>query len=107
MSQENIKNQIHNIIIANDIVLFMKGTKTTPECGFSDMVVRILISLGADFTDVNVLVEHEMRQGIKDFSDWPTIPQLYVRGKFIGGCDIIRDLYQNAKLAQVLKERKV
>ncbi len=95
---EQVKEQITN----NEIVLFMKGTADFPQCGFSSMVVNILHGLGAKFLDVNVMADQNVRQGIKDFSDWPTIPQLYVRGEFIGGCDIVREMFESGDLSKVI-----
>ena len=86
----------------NDVVLFMKGTKLMPQCGFSSRVAGVLNYMGIEFADVNVLADAEIRQGIKDFSDWPTIPQLYVKGEFIGGSDIMMEMYENGELQQVL-----
>lgn len=94
----SILNRIRSDIMNNDVVLYMKGTKIFPQCGFSAVVVSILQKLGIDFLDVNVLADSQVRQGIKDFSDWPTIPQLYYKGEFIGGCDIIREMYQSGEL---------
>jgi len=94
-----IKNEIEN----NEVVLFMKGTADFPQCGFSAMVVGILQTLGVKFKTENVLADNDLRQGIKDFSDWPTIPQLYIRGEFIGGCDIVRQMYENGELSSLLQ----
>ena len=105
--QSSIIEQIENIINSNNVVLFMKGTKTAPQCGFSATVVQIIGALGVNFYDVDVLKNQEIRQGIKDFSDWPTIPQLYVKGQFIGGCDIVREMYQNGELINLLKENQI
>ncbi|MEE3100844.1 MAG: Grx4 family monothiol glutaredoxin, partial [Pseudomonadota bacterium] len=80
-------------IKSNDVVLFMKGTKAMPQCGFSARVAGVLNYMGVEFKDVNVLADETVRQGIKDYSDWPTIPQLYVKGEFVGGCDIVREMY--------------
>lgn len=102
-----MKEQIQNQISANDIVLFMKGNKTFPQCGFSSGVVQALNYLGVDYLDVNVLDSEEMRQGIKDFSNWPTIPQLYVKGEFIGGFDIVKEMFENGELFDLLEEKKV
>lgn len=96
---ERIKDEVSN----NEVVLFMKGTADFPQCGFSAMVVGILQTLGLKFKDINVLADNELRQGIKEYSDWPTIPQLYVGGEFIGGCDIVRELYENGELNNILK----
>ncbi|MGB1539948.1 MAG: Grx4 family monothiol glutaredoxin, partial [Rickettsiales bacterium] len=88
--------KIRNDINSHDVVLYMKGTKEAPMCGFSAVVVQVLDRLGVkDFQDVNVLEDADVRQGIKDFTDWPTIPQLYVKGEFIGGCDIVREMYES------------
>lgn len=96
---ERIKEEVSN----NEVVLFMKGTADFPQCGFSAMVVGILQTLGLKFKDINVLADNDLRQGIKEFSDWPTIPQLYIGGEFIGGCDIVRELYENGELNNILK----
>jgi len=95
---------IENEIVNNDVVLFMKGTANFPECGFSSTVVNILKKLNVKFRDINVLADHELRQAIKEFSDWPTIPQLYIRGEFIGGCDIVKEMYENGDLAKLFEE---
>lgn len=92
------ETKIQDMISANDVVLYMKGTKEMPQCGFSSQVAGILNYMGVDYTDVNVLADDEIRQGIKDFSDWPTIPQLYVKGEFLGGCDIVRDMTLSGEL---------
>ena len=89
----------------NNIVLFMKGTRSQPMCGFSSRVVQILDHLGAEYKDINVLETEELRQGIKDFSDWPTIPQLYVGAEFIGGCDIITEMFTEGELQSLLAEQ--
>jgi len=103
----NILEKIQETVSKNDVVLFMKGTKDFPQCGFSAAVSHILKTLNANFLDVDVLRDAEIRQGIKDFSDWPTIPQLYVKGEFIGGCDIIKEMSQSGELQELLKEKKV
>lgn len=95
---------IDNEVKSNDIVLFMKGTPGFPQCGFSGQVVQILDYLGLDYKGVNVLTSDELRQAIKDYSNWPTIPQLYVKGEFIGGCDIVREMFQNGELQSLLEE---
>ena len=92
---------------SNDVVLFMKGTKTFPQCGFSATVAKILDYLGVEFKDVNVLADPEVRQGIKEFSNWPTIPQLYVKGEFVGGCDIIREMFEQGEIKAFLEEKGV
>jgi monothiol glutaredoxin len=94
-------------IADNDVVLFMKGTPVFPQCGFSAAVVEILSELGVKFKGVNVLADPEVRQGIKEFSNWPTIPQLYVKGEFVGGCDIIREMFEANELKSFLAERGV
>ena len=94
----DISTQIDDTVKSNDVVLFMKGTTALPQCGFSAAVVQILTHLGVTFKDVNVLVSEDMRQGIKDYSDWPTIPQLYVKQEFIGGCDIVREMFETGEL---------
>lgn len=99
--------QIQKEISDNEIVLYMKGTKNLPACGFSATVVAILNKLGLNFKDVNVLENDEIRQGIKDFTNWPTIPQLYVKGEFIGGCDIVKDMYQSGELQTFLKSKSI
>ncbi len=91
----------------NDVVLFMKGTPVFPQCGFSAAVVDVLSELGVKFHGVNILVDAELRQGIKEFSQWPTIPQLYVKGEFVGGCDIVREMFETGELEQMLKEKGV
>ncbi|MBZ0116670.1 MAG: Grx4 family monothiol glutaredoxin [Sandaracinaceae bacterium] len=98
-----LRNRIQSILDENKIVLFMKGTKHFPRCGFSATVVEVLKAVGADFKDVNVLADPEIREGIKEFASWPTIPQLYVNGKFIGGCDIVRDMYQDGELEPIVR----
>lgn len=98
---------IGNEVNSNDVVLFMKGTPGFPQCGFSGQVVQILDYLGVDYHGVNVLQSDEMRQGIKEFSNWPTIPQLYVKGEFVGGCDIIREMFQAGELQSFLAEKGI
>lgn len=98
---------IENTIKTNDVVLFMKGTSDFPQCGFSAFVADVLQKLDVTFADVNVLADDDLRQGIKDFSDWPTIPQLYVKGEFIGGCDIIREMATAGELQQLFDEKGV
>lgn len=98
---------IDNEVKSNDVVLFMKGTPGFPQCGFSGQVVQILDYLGVDYKGVNVLSSDEIRQGIKDYSNWPTIPQLYVKGEFVGGCDIVREMFQAGELQDFFSERGV
>ncbi|WP_413719908.1 Grx4 family monothiol glutaredoxin [Silicimonas sp. MF1-12-2] len=100
-------DQIKTTVSENDVVLFMKGTKSMPQCGFSSRVAGVLNFMGVDFQDVNVLANDEIRQGIKDFSDWPTIPQLYVKGEFIGGCDIVTEMTLSGELDQLFDEKGV
>ena len=99
----NVNEKIKNIITKNDVVLFMKGTPEMPQCGFSMTVSNILKELKVKFSGVNVLADPEIRQGIKDFSNWPTVPQLYVKGEFIGGCDIAKEMYEKGELQKILK----
>jgi len=98
---------IQRIVADHDVVLFMKGVADRPQCGFSSMVVRILDHLGVAYHDVNVLADDDIRQGVKDFANWPTIPQLYVKGEFIGGCDIVREMFQTGELKALLDEKGV
>ncbi|MGH6842977.1 MAG: Grx4 family monothiol glutaredoxin [Methylocella sp.] len=102
-----IKDEIQATIDKNDVVLFMKGTPDFPQCGFSGRVVQILHSLGVSYEPVDCLASDEIRQGIKEFSDWPTIPQLYVKGEFIGGCDIVREMFQSGELAAHLTDKGI
>ena len=101
------QDQIRETIEKNDVVLYMKGTKMMPQCGFSSRVAGVLNYLGVDYVDVNVLSDAEIRQGIKDFSDWPTIPQLYVKGEFVGGCDIVTEMMLSGELDQLLENNGV
>ncbi len=96
---------IQKTLDENPIVLFMKGVPDSPQCGFSAQVVQILDHLGADFVGVNVLQSDDLRQGIKSFSDWPTIPQLYIQGEFVGGSDIVREMFQSGELKPILAEK--
>jgi monothiol glutaredoxin len=98
---------INDQVKSNDVVVFMKGTPTFPQCGFSGQVVQILDYLGVNYTGVNVLESDELRQGIKAYSNWPTIPQLYVKGEFIGGADIVREMFQAGELQNMLQEKGV
>ncbi len=107
MTENPAFDQIKADVDANDIVLFMKGTPMFPQCGFSAAVVQILSQLGVKFKGVNVLESDELRQGIKAFSNWPTIPQLYVKGEFVGGCDIVREMAESGELEQLLSEKEV
>lgn len=102
-----IFDRIRADINGNDIILYMKGTAVFPQCGFSAAVVQVLTQLGVPFKDVNVLEDSGIRQGIKDFANWPTIPQLYVRGEFIGGCDIVREMFATGELQALLREKGI
>jgi len=102
-----INDFIDNEVKTNDIVLFMKGTPGFPQCGFSGQVVQILDYLGVDYKGVNVLASDEIRQGIKDYSNWPTVPQLYVKGEFIGGCDIVREMFQSNELQTLFADKGI
>lgn len=96
---------IKSTIDANDVVLFMKGTPVFPQCGFSSVVARVLDHLQVDFESVNVLEDNEIREGIKSFSNWPTIPQLYVKGEFVGGCDIVKEMFETGELQTYLRDQ--
>lgn len=99
--------RIQRDIQENDVVLYMKGTPVFPQCGFSAAVVGVLTNLGVKFKGINILDDAELRQGIKEFSNWPTIPQLYVKGEFVGGCDIVREMFQSGELGELLQTRGV
>ena len=99
--------QIKETVTNNDVVLFMKGTKSMPQCGFSSRVAGVLNFMGIEYADVNVLADDDIRQGIKDYSDWPTIPQLYVKGEFVGGCDIITEMTLSGELDTMFEENGV
>ena len=103
----SIQDWIKNEVDTNDVVLFMKGTPAFPQCGFSGQVVQILDYIGAPYKGINVLDDDDLRQGIKEFSDWPTIPQLYVKGEFVGGCDIIREMFQSQELQAHLTDKGI
>ena len=103
----NIKEKIKNLIDTNDVCLFMKGTRDDPECGFSMAVSNVLKHLKVDFKDINILEDENLRQGIKEFSDWPTIPQLYIKGEFIGGCDIVKEMFEKGDLQKKFEEKKI
>ena len=100
---DTVSERIKSEVGSNDVVLFMKGTPVFPQCGFSAAVVQVLTHMGIKFKGVNVLEDPGLRQGIKDFANWPTIPQLYVKGEFVGGCDIIREMYQTGELQEVFQ----
>jgi monothiol glutaredoxin len=99
-----LRTRIKGTIEQSKVVLFMKGSKTFPQCGFSSRVVEILKQNGAEFKDVNILADNELREGLKEYSSWPTFPQLYVNGKLVGGCDIVSSLHQNGELKAILGE---
>lgn len=100
-----VKARIDELVTKNDIVLFMKGTPLFPQCGFSNLATTIMDRLGAEFESVDVLQDMEIRQGIKAYSDWPTIPQLYVKGEFVGGSDIMKEMYEAGELQELLAEK--
>ena len=104
---ENTKNEIENEIQSNDVVLYMKGTPVFPQCGFSASTVGVLNHLGVNYKTSNVLQDQEIREGIKEYSDWPTIPQLYVKNEFVGGCDIIREMHENGELTSFFEEKNI
>ena len=104
---DNIHQTIDAEVKGNDVVLFMKGTPQFPQCGFSGQVVQILDYLGVPYKGINVLESDEIRHGIKDYTNWPTIPQLYVKGEFVGGCDIIREMFQSGELKQALSDQGI
>lgn len=100
--------EIETTLRENDVVLFMKGSKKLPQCGFSATVAAVLERLGvAEYKDINILLDAELRQAIKDYAQWPTIPQLYVKGEFIGGCDIVREMYESGELAQLFNDKGI
>lgn len=103
----DIHEKIDQVVKSNPVVLFMKGTPDMPMCGFSGQVVFILDKIGLDYQGVNVLADQSVREGIKSYSNWPTIPQLYVKGEFVGGCDIVREMYQSGELKQFLADKGV
>ena len=107
MTNNPVIQRIQQDISGNDVVLYMKGTPVFPQCGFSAAVVQVLSELGVKFKGIDVLTDPSLRQGIKEFSSWPTIPQLYVKGEFVGGCDIIREMFQAGELGTLFKEKGV
>ena len=107
MTENLIFTHIQSILNSNDIVLFMKGTKDMPMCGFSGIVTHILRQHGVEFKDINVLDNFEIREGIKEYANWPTLPQLYIRGEFIGGCDIVREMNESGELSEVLRQKGI
>ena len=107
MLDEALKDRIDQEVSAGDVVLFMKGTPVFPQCGFSAVVVQVLSHLGVKFKGINVLDDPALREGIKEYSSWPTIPQLYVKGEFVGGCDIIREMFETGELMEMLQTRGI
>ena len=107
MSEQAVHDWIRKAVANNDVVVFMKGTKSFPQCGFSAQVAQILAHMGVEYQDINVLEDMGIREGIKSFSQWPTIPQVYVKGEFVGGCDIVREMFQQGELQQLLEEKGV
>jgi monothiol glutaredoxin len=107
MSENPVFDRIQNDITSNDVVLYMKGTPVFPQCGFSAAVVQMLSNIGVKFKGIDILTDPSLRQGVKEFSQWPTIPQLYVKGEFVGGCDIVREMFQTGELQEVLRTKGV
>ena len=107
MSENPVFTRIRDDLAQNDVVLYMKGSAQMPQCGFSATVAQVLKTLGVSYKDVNVLADPELREGIKQFASWPTIPQLYIKGEFVGGCDIVREMYESGELQQLLKDKGV
>ncbi len=103
----DVQKRIHDLVTSHDVVLFMKGVPASPQCGFSAAVVQALNKLGVTYTPVDVLADYAIREGVKAYANWPTIPQLYVKGEFIGGCDIVREMFETGELEQLLKEKGV
>ncbi len=107
MSEQDVQDWIRKTVANNDVVLFMKGTKQFPQCGFSNQVAQILGYLGVDYKDVNVLEDMAIREGIKKYTNWPTIPQLYVKGEFVGGCDIVTEMFRANELQELLAKKGI
>ena len=107
MTEPSVAQRIADEVGDNDVVLFMKGTPVFPQCGFSATMVQVLSRLGVKFKGIDVLADDEIREGIKAYSDWPTIPQLYVKGEFVGGCDIVREMYETGELAEHLRGKGI
>ncbi|MCH2165751.1 MAG: Grx4 family monothiol glutaredoxin [Marinovum sp.] len=103
----DVKDRIDETVKASDVVLFMKGTASMPQCGFSSRVAGVLNYMGVEYTDINVLADEDVRQGIKEYSDWPTIPQLYVKGEFVGGCDIITEMTLSGELDTMFEDNQI
>ncbi|MEM8617528.1 MAG: Grx4 family monothiol glutaredoxin [Pseudomonadota bacterium] len=104
---DNVQSSIDQAVKANDVLLFMKGTPTFPQCGFSSVVVQVLDYLGVEYQAVNVLEDQEIREGIKVYSNWPTIPQLYVKGEFVGGCDIVKEMFESGELRDFMADKDI
>lgn len=107
MSETDITSRIKDCVEADDVVLFMKGTPTFPQCGFSSVVSQVLSHMDVTYKSYNVLEDMDLRQGIKEYSEWPTIPQLYVKGEFVGGCDIVREMFESGELQQLMQDKGV
>ncbi len=107
MTTNPVFERIKQDVGSNDVVLYMKGTPVFPQCGFSATVVQVLTHMGVKFKGIDVLTDPSLRQGIKDFSQWPTVPQLYIKGEFVGGCDIVREMYQTGELQRLLESRGI
>ncbi|MFN3315000.1 MAG: Grx4 family monothiol glutaredoxin [Hyphomonas sp.] len=107
MTDQATLDAIDKAVKSNDVVLFMKGTPTFPQCGFSSVVVQILDYLGADYVSSNVLEDQALREGVKQYASWPTIPQLYVKGEFVGGCDIIKEMFESGELKQFMADKGI
>ncbi|MDX1486481.1 MAG: Grx4 family monothiol glutaredoxin [Alphaproteobacteria bacterium] len=107
MTEIPVNQRINDEVSSNDVVLFMKGTPVFPQCGFSATVVQVLSIMGVKFKGIDVLADDEIREGIKAYSNWPTIPQLYVKGEFLGGCDIVREMYESGELTEVFAEKGI
>ena len=107
MTDQATLDAIDKAVKSNDVVLFMKGTPTFPQCGFSSVVVQVLDYLGVDYVSTNVLEDQDVREGIKAYSDWPTIPQLYVKGEFVGGCDIVKEMFESGELRDFMKDNGI
>lgn len=103
----SVAEKIQKMISDNDVVIYMKGTPIFPQCGFSSTVVQVFDYLGVNYESVNVLEDMDLRQGIKDFNNWPTIPQVFVKGEFIGGCDIVREMFESGELRSLLSEKEI
>jgi monothiol glutaredoxin len=107
MTDQTTLDAIKAAVTSNDVVLFMKGTPTFPQCGFSSVVVQVLDYLGVEYVSTNVLEDQDVREGIKVYSEWATIPQLYVKGEFVGGCDIVKEMFENGELRDFMKEKGI